>query len=99
MNFLAQAVWAALSAVLGGLIQKALVSLGIGAVTYAGVSTSLSFLKTQAVTAALGLGPEIVGLLSVLKVGSCVSIIFSATVAKMTLNGLNSDTVKRWVKK
>lgn len=99
MVYLAQILWGALGAILGGLIQKAVVSLGIGVVTYTGVSASLTFLKTQAVTAALGLGPDVVGLLSVLKVGSCVSIIFSATVAKMTLNGLNSDTVKRWVKK
>ncbi len=95
-----------ISAILGGLIQitgslvgRVLVALGLSTVTYSGMSTSLTWLKTQAVTAALGLPPDVIGMLSVMKVGTSISIIFSAMLARLVVTGLQGDTVKKWVLK
>lgn len=95
-----------LASLLGGLIQitgslvgRVLVALGLSAVTYTGMSSSLSWLKSQAVTAALGLPADVVGMLSVMKVGTCISIIFSAMLARLVVTGLQGDTVKKWVLK
>ena len=95
-----------IAVILGGLIQicgslvgRVLVALGLSVVTYSGMAVSINYLKSQAVSAALGLPPEVVGMLSVLKVGTCISIIFSAMLARLVVTGLTGDTVKKWVLK
>ena len=95
-----------LAMLLGGLVNicgsiagRVLISLGISVVTYSGMTVTLNWLKSSAVTAVAGLPPDVVGMLSVLKVGTCVSIIFSAVMARLAINGLTGDTFKRWVLK
>jgi len=83
----------------GSLVGRVLVALGLSVVTYSGLSVSINYLKSQAVAAALGLPPDVVGMLSVLKVGSSLSIITSAILARLLITGLTGDTVKKWVLK
>jgi Protein of unknown function (DUF2523) len=83
----------------GSWLLQLLVSAGIAVVTFTGVQASLGWLKTQALSSAFALGPQIVGLLSVLKVGQCISIIFSAMLAKLALAGFSSDKFKKFIKK
>lgn len=83
----------------GSLVGRVLVSLGLSTVSYTGMSTTLTWLKSQAVSAALGLPADVIGMLSVLKVGTCISIIFSAMLARLVITGLQNDTVKKWVLK
>jgi len=87
-------VWAGSS-----FFAQAMVGLGIGVATYTGSKVVLSSYKAQAVAAFMGLPADVQGLLGVLRVGQCVSILFSALLIRMTLKGLNSDTIKRFVKK
>lgn len=94
------------AAILGGLLNitaslvgRVLVSLGIGVVTYTGFSSSIDWLKSNAVSNLQGLGSDVVGMLSVLQVGTSISIIFSAMMARLLLQGLQGDTVKKWVTK
>ena len=95
-----------LASLLGGLIQisgsiagRVLLALGISVLTYTGTNAALEFLKTQAVQAITGLPVQVVGMLSTMKVGQCISIIFSAIVARQIQQGLQGDTVKKWVMK
>lgn len=81
------------------LIGQALIALGIGVVTYTGVDFALGWLKSGAVSALGGLPAEVVGMLALMKVGSCISMVFSAITVRAGMNGLNSGTVKKWVKK
>lgn len=94
-----------IAALLGGLVNiagtlagRVLIALGISVVTYSGLATSLDYLKTSAVSALTGLPSELVGILAVMKVGSCISIMMSAVTVRMTLNGLTGDTMRKWVK-
>lgn len=85
--------------IVGSLVGRVLVALGIGVVTYTGVSATLDALRDQAVSALGALPPEIAGALALMKVGVSISIITSAIAARMLLDGLTSDTFKRWVHK
>lgn len=94
------------AALLGGLINiagtlagRVLISLGFGVVAYTGISTSLAFVKTQAVGAFQGLPADMVQLLSYMKVGESISIISSALLVRLALNGLTGDTIKRLVQR
>jgi len=78
---------------------RVLLALGFSTVAYTGLSTSLTFLKSQAVSSFTGMGAQAVGLLAYMNVGECISIIFSAILARQLLNGLNGDTIKRLVQK
>jgi hypothetical protein len=88
-----------LLAMLPSMVGQILLSLGIGVVTYTGISASVGWLKTSAVAALVALPPNVVALLSLMKVGVCISMLTSAIIVRLTLNGLSSDTVKQFVKK
>lgn len=83
----------------GTLVGRVLIALGISVVTYTGVSVTLDALKAQAIGAFAGLPPEVFGLLGVLQVGPCISIVTSAIAARMVINGLAGDTFKKLVHK
>ena len=81
----------------GTLAGRVLIALGIAVVTYTGVDTTLDFLKSQAVASMMGLPAEMLAIMGLLKVGVCISIIASATTARLLLDGLTGGTFKRWV--
>lgn len=97
----------ALIAMIGGalititrtIVGRVLLALGLSLITYTGVSTSIDYLKGQAVSAFTGMGSDVVGLLGVMKVGEFVSLIVSAIVARSIISGIQSDSMKRWVTK
>lgn len=95
-----------LASLLGGLIQiagtvagRVLIGLGLGVVTYTGLSTSLDWLKAQALAQLTGMPADLVGLLAFLKVGVCINIVTSAIAARAVINGLTGDTLRKWVLK
>lgn len=82
----------------GSLVAQVLVGLGVGVVTYTGTDMAVTWLKTSAVAAFQGLPGEVIGMLSLMKVGSCISMVFSALVVRMTISGIASGS-KSFVKK
>lgn len=99
MPALVAVIMGALIQIVGSLVGRVLVALGLSVITYTGMSVTLTWLKSQAVTAALGLPADVIGMLSVMKVGTSISIIFSAMLARLVVTGLQGDTVKKWVLK
>lgn len=81
----------------GSIVGRALIALGIGVVTYSGLSVTLDYVKSQALTAINGLPAEVVGLLGYMGVGVFLNMIFSAFAARLVLNGLTGDAIKKWV--
>ncbi|RUP25576.1 MAG: DUF2523 domain-containing protein [Curvibacter sp.] len=90
------ALWTGFLAILGSTVGQVLVSLGMAAVTYTGVDASLSFFKSMAVQHLTALPPPVFGMLGVLKVGQCVSMVCSAVVMRMSLSGFKSGSTKAW---
>lgn len=78
------------------LVGRVIVALGMSVITYIGVKSSLDYLLSQAVSSLLSLPSEVVDVLAIMRVGQCISIVTSAYVIRLTLNGLDSDTLKRW---
>lgn len=99
MPWLAAIIGNMLLSIAGSLVAQVLVGLGVGVVTYTGADMAIGWLKTNAITAFQGLPAEIVGMLALMKVGSCVAMVFSAMVMRMTLQGLTSGASKAFVKK
>lgn len=83
----------------GTLAGRILIALGISVVTYTGINATLDGLKSQAISSFTALPPEVISMLSMMRVGQCISIVSSAIAARMLLNGLTGDTFKRWVHK
>lgn len=93
------ALMGALINIAGTLVGRVLIALGMSVVTFTGVSTTLTWAKSNAVTALSALPVEVVGMLSSMGVGEFLSILLSALASRMTLQGLTGGTVKRWVLK
>lgn len=85
--------------IVGSIVGRVLVALGMGVVTYTGLNAGLDALKMQAIGTFQGLPPEVFGMLAMLKVGVAINIVTSAIAARLLLNGLTSDTFKRWTLK
>lgn len=82
-------------------VGSALVALGVSAVTYKGVSTLFDYIKGIAfanMDAAASYG-NLAGWLGLLKVGTCMNILFSAVAARLVLKGLTGGSIKKWVTK
>lgn len=82
----------------GSVAGQVLVSLGIAVITYTGVDTALEKLKNDALTAFGSLPPDMVALLSYMKVGVAISIVTSAVAVRLGLQGMDG-AVKRFRKK
>lgn len=86
----------ALIDVLGTLVGKILVSLGIGYAVFTGVDLSITWARDYAINAISSQGGNTVAVASTLKVGVCISILTSALVTRLTIAGLTSGTLKRF---
>lgn len=86
-----------LLSLVAGLVGRTLAALGLSIVTYIGMSRALDFLKDLIMQNLAQLPITVVQVLGLMKVGTALSIVFSAMFASMLLNGLGSDTFKRWV--
>jgi hypothetical protein len=95
-----------IAALIGGLVQAAgtivgrvLVGLGIGVAVFSGVATLINTARTlafQYLDQASGVA-QIAQYMGMLQIGTCVNILFSALVIRLTLRGLAGDTIKKWV--
>lgn len=99
MPWLVAALLTGLIQVCASLVGRVLVSLGAAVITYTGFSSSLDWLKGQVVQRITAMPPEVVGMLSTMKVGTAISIVFSAMLARLVIGGLTDGSVKRWVTK
>lgn len=93
-----------LASLLGGLINiagsiagRVLIALGISVITYSGLTASLSWLQSGAMSAMSGLPAQVLAIMALLKVGSCISMVTSAITVRMTLQGLTNGSIKKWI--
>jgi hypothetical protein len=77
------------------IVLKVLFSLGFGYLTFTGADLLVTQNEDQVLQLLAGLSPNTVAILGVLKVGTCVKIMASALVMRLTLFGLNEGVIKR----
>jgi hypothetical protein len=99
MQIFIGALIGALIQILGTLVGKILVSLGIGYAVYSGVDLSITYARDFFLAKVAAQGANAVAVASSLKVGVCVSIITSAITTRLTINGLTGGTLKRFTVK
>ena len=99
MPVLIASLLSGLIAIAGHIAGRVLIALGIGVVTYNGLSSSLDWLIVQSVNNLSALPSDLLSLLAYLKVGSFISIVASAVAVRFVIQGLTGDTMKRWVLK
>ncbi len=94
------------AALIGGLVAaaatfagRALIGIGVGIVTYTGFKVLLDKVQSDVVSNLKGVPVEIIQIMGLLEVDTCVSIIFSAYLGKLIVSGLSSGSVKKWVTK
>ena len=96
---IAAAAIGGLISVTGTIVGRVLIALGVGVVTYTGVQAGIDSLLANLDSAIAGVPADILGLLGFMRVGEALNIIISAMSARMLLNGLQGDTIKKWVLK
>ena len=84
----------ALEGAMGSFVGKALVSLGIGFLTYQSVDTSIAFAKSHFFDSLSGLNSVSVQVFGAMRGGQCVTMLFSALIARLTFKGLAGGVMK-----
>ena len=87
----------ALLGLVGSVIGRVLVSLGLAVVYYRGLDVALQWFETQVFTQINAMPAQVLALIGVLQIGTCIKIIFTAMGIRVTLLGLNSEGFKRLV--
>ncbi|MBX9505111.1 DUF2523 domain-containing protein [Pseudomonas aeruginosa] len=83
------ALFSFLSSVVGPLVAKVLISLGVGAVTYAGINLLIGQVKTYAISQFGAVGSDVAAIMGLAKFDVAVNIIFAAVVAKAVISGMD----------
>ena len=99
MQIFIGALIGALVQALGTMVGKILISLGFGYAVFTGVDVSITFARDFLLAKVGALGGNAVAVASACKIGVCVSILTSALVTRMTLQGLQGGSIKRMVQK
>jgi len=81
--------------VVGTLVGKVLVSLGMGFTVFTGAQALLDFARAEFLSGIGGLPADAIAMAGILKIGVCVSMILSAFSARLLLMGLTGGTLKR----
>jgi len=89
----------ALIVVTGSIVARVLTVLGISAVTYKGISTTLDWFKDRMLDALDGIPEKIVSLLAYMNVGTCINIIMTAIMLRLVIKGMTGGSLTRWVLK
>ena len=74
------------------LIRHILKALGIGAVTYTGLTIAIDQLESMFLSSINGLAADVVGILGIMQIDVAFNMIVSSVIAKAILDGLNSTT-------
>lgn len=95
-----------IAALLGGLLMlteslvgRVLVALGLSVVTFTGIDASIDVFKNLAITQFSLLPPGALSLMSTLKVGESISVVFSAIATRSVIDGVVGGALKKWVLK
>lgn len=87
-----------LLAIVGGIVARSLVALGIAFVVYYGVYEALELIQDQVKAHINALPQTVVSILGLLQVGKALTILFSCMFANMVINGITGgEGLKRMI--
>jgi uncharacterized protein YjeT (DUF2065 family) len=101
MQYLATLIFSLFGYGIVALAKRALVAVGFGLVTSFGVYALLDQIKSQLLTQINSLPAEALAMIGLMQIDVCITIILSATTAKLALKGwdkiLDSRKYRDWV--
>jgi len=95
MQILIAALWGFLASAMGTMVGKVLLSLGIGYASYSAIDTSIGWARDFVISHISAMGGNTLAVAQAMQVGTCISILTSALVVRMTLAGMQAGVVKR----
>jgi hypothetical protein len=99
LAFLIPMIWGALAPVLGSLVGRVLLAIGIGFVTYQGLSIGTDALYSAVQSNFGGLPSVALGLMSYLWVDKAISTVFSAFTASLVIKLATGSSLTKMVLK
>lgn len=96
MPWFVTAIFGGFLTLMDSLVGRVLISLGFSFITYQGFDTALTAIKTMIIDNFGLLPPTISQIAGLMKVGTAISIIFSAYAARLAIDGLTGG-VRRLV--
>jgi hypothetical protein len=81
----------------GSIVGRVIVSLGMAVVYYRGLDVALDWLYDRFYTEVYQLPLIIQQIAGVLQISTCVNIMFATIGVRFSILGLNSDGFKKWV--
>ena len=99
MQFLIPVIVGALITAASTIVGRVLIALGIGLVTYTGISASLNIFKSYFISYVGSAGYGLSGIAGVLKLDICLSMIIATGLAKMTIKGATNGSMIRFTLK
>jgi hypothetical protein len=97
MQFLVAALIGAFAFAAASMVGRALIALGIGYLTFTGVSTLGSWLMDQMKTAMSGLPTDVSSFLAYMYVDKCLTMLFSAWVVALAFKLGGTDSITAMV--
>ena len=99
LAFLIPAIWGALAPVLGSLVGRVLLALGISFVTFVGLSVGVDAIKSAAIGSFGGLPSDVLGLMGYLWVDKAITTVFSAFTASLAIKLASGNSITKMVMK
>lgn len=99
MPVLIAAIWGGLATVLGSMVGRVLLALGIGFVTYSGFDVGITWLLNQIKANFAGIPSDIVAFLAWLWVDRAIGLMFSAYSAALAIRMAGATTMTKMVTK
>ncbi|KAF3999447.1 DUF2523 domain-containing protein [Glaciimonas immobilis] len=98
-TLLINAIWGALAPVLGSLVGRILLALGISFLTYTGLSYGVDAIKLSVISSFGGLSADVIGFIGYLWVDKAITTVFSAFATALAIKvGTGSSITKMVVK-
>ena len=82
------AFWGSLATVMGSLVGRLLLALGVGFTTYKGIDFAVGAVKSQAIAGVNSLPADALGLVGYLWLDKGLTLIFSAFAASLAMKGV-----------
>lgn len=89
-------IWGAFLGIIGTVVGRVAVALGIGLISYIGYGSIIQEITSYGKDALIGLPDELKQILGLLRIGESFSLLTGTVTVKMIANGMKNGTIKRF---
>lgn len=89
-------IWGAFLGIIGTVVGRVAVALGIGLISYVGYGSIIQEITSYGKDALIGLPDELKKILGLLRIGESFSLLTGTVTVKMIANGMKNGTIKRF---